>query len=106
MRYRVKVTDLKQSNINLTKNMVKNDDSEVYSIDNNENNINNNQDQQTQPKYSVQNWQFEIRKLTYEDAGTYQCLLPLVNPIYKNITLQVMRKFFIFYIKREFFNSC
>ena len=36
MRYRVKVTDLKQSNINLTKNMVKNDDSEVYSIDNNE----------------------------------------------------------------------
>lgn len=44
--------------------------------------------------YLIQNWQFEIRKLTYDDAGTYQCLLPLVKPISKNITLQVIRKFF------------
>ena len=43
-------------------------------------------------KHLIQNWQFEIRKLTYEDAGTYQCLLPLVKPITKNITLQVIRK--------------
>lgn len=47
--------------------------------------------------YLVQNWQFEIRKLTYEDAGTYQCLLPLINPLSKNITLQVIRKISIFY---------
>jgi hypothetical protein len=44
-------------------------------------------------KHIVQNWSFEIRKLTYEDSGTYQCLLPLVKPITKNITLQVIRKF-------------
>lgn len=43
-------------------------------------------------KYLIQNWSFEIRKLTYEDSGTYQCLLPLVKPITKNITLQVIRK--------------
>lgn len=42
--------------------------------------------------YIIQNWQFEIRKLTFDDAGTYQCLLPLVKPISKNITLQVIRK--------------
>ena len=42
--------------------------------------------------YIIQNWQFEIRKLTFDDAGTYQCLLPLVKPIAKNITLQVIRK--------------
>ena len=42
--------------------------------------------------YLIQNWQFEIRKLTYDDAGTYQCLLPLVKPISKNIKLQVIRK--------------
>jgi hypothetical protein len=40
-----------------------------------------------------QNWQFEIRKLTFEDAGTYQCSLSLIKPITKNITLQVIRKF-------------
>lgn len=42
--------------------------------------------------YQIENWQFEIRKLTYEDAGTYQCLLPLVKPVTRNITLQVIRK--------------
>lgn len=47
---------------------------------------------QLRHKYLVQNWQFEIRKITFEDAGTYQCLLPLVKPIVKNITLQVIRK--------------
>lgn len=41
--------------------------------------------------YLIQNWQFEIRKVTFDDAGTYQCLLPLVKPISKNITLQVRR---------------
>lgn len=45
-----------------------------------------------QNKYLIQNWQLEIRKLTYDDAGTYQCLLPLVKPLTKNITLQVIRK--------------
>jgi hypothetical protein len=44
-----------------------------------------------QNDYLIQNWQFEIRKLTYDDAGTYQCLLGLVKPIAKNITLQVIR---------------
>lgn len=43
-------------------------------------------------RYLIQNWQLEIRKITFEDAGTYQCLLPLVKPIVKNITLQVIRK--------------
>ena len=43
-------------------------------------------------RYLIQNWQLEIRKITFEDAGTYQCLLPLVKPIVKNITLQVVRK--------------
>jgi hypothetical protein len=65
-----------------------------------DNNINNNNSENDSihggnPKssqYLIQNWQFEIRKLTYEDAGTYQCLLPLVKPISKNITLQVIRK--------------
>ena len=45
-------------------------------------------------RYSIQNWQLEIRKLTYDDAGTYQCLLPLVKPITRNVTLQVIRKIF------------
>lgn len=45
--------------------------------------------------YIIQNWQFEIRKLTFDDAGTYQCLLPLVKPIAKNITLQVIRKWIL-----------
>jgi len=55
-------------------------------------------------QFLIQNWQFEIRKLTYEDAGTYTCLLPLVKPITKNITLQVIRKdtktLFILFILR------
>lgn len=41
-------------------------------------------------EYSSENWQFEIRKLNYEDAGTYQCSLPLAQPLAKNITLQVI----------------
>lgn len=43
-------------------------------------------------RYLIQNWQLEIRKINFDDAGTYQCLLPLVKPIVKNITLQVVRK--------------
>jgi hypothetical protein len=50
-------------------------------------------------KYLIQNWQFEIRKLNYDDAGKYQCLLPLVKPIAKNITLQVIRKKIIHFCK-------
>ena len=46
-------------------------------------------------KYLKENWQFEIRKLNYEDAGVYQCSLPLVVPLAKNITLQVIRKLFV-----------
>jgi hypothetical protein len=46
-------------------------------------------------EYLIENWQFEIRKLTYEDAGTYQCSLPLLKPISKNIKLQVIRKLYI-----------
>lgn len=47
---------------------------------------------QSEVEYSNEKWSFVIRKLTYEDAGTYQCFLPLVEPIFKNITLQVIRK--------------
>ena len=41
-------------------------------------------------EYTRENWQFEIRRLNYEDAGVYQCSLPLAQPIAKNITLQVI----------------
>lgn len=40
--------------------------------------------------YSIENWQFEIRKLIFEDSGTYQCLLSLVKPIIRNITLKII----------------
>jgi hypothetical protein len=43
--------------------------------------------------YSIENWQFEIRKLVFEDSGTYQCLLSLVKPIIRNITLKIIRMF-------------
>jgi len=46
-----------------------------------------------QVEYSKENWQFEIRRLDYEDAGKYQCSLSLAQPIAKNITLEVRRKF-------------
>jgi hypothetical protein len=39
------------------------------------------------------NWQLEIRKVTYDDIGVYQCSLPLVNPQQKNITVKIIRKF-------------
>lgn len=42
-------------------------------------------------EYAKENWQFEIRKLNYEDAGKYQCSLSLAKPIAKNITLEVRR---------------
>ncbi len=95
MRYRVKVTNLKQiTNNNLTE-LVNSDDSDLDVQDESQTGprtINSLTSNSNKPKYLIQNWQFEIRKLTYEDAGVYQCLLPLVNPIFKNVTLQVMRK--------------
>ena len=45
-----------------------------------------------QVDYSMENWQFEIRRLDYEDAGKYQCSLSLAKPLAKNITLEVRRK--------------
>ena len=39
------------------------------------------------------NWQLEIRKVTYDDIGVYQCSLPLVNPQQKNISVKIIRKF-------------
>ena len=47
-------------------------------------------------KFINENWQFEIRRLNYEDSGTYQCLLSLAKPITKNITLQVIRNLALF----------
>ena len=96
MRYRVKVTNLKQiTNNNLTE-LVNSDDSDLEVQDEGQISARTNSltSNNNKPKYLIQNWQFEIRKLTYEDAGVYQCLLPLVNPIFKNVTLQVMRKYF------------
>ena len=37
------------------------------------------------------NWQLEIRKVTYDDIGVYQCSLPLVNPQQKNISVKIIR---------------
>ena len=50
------------------------------------------QDESKNNKFINENWQFEIRRLNYEDSGTYQCLLSLAKPITKNVTLQVIRK--------------
>lgn len=47
-------------------------------------------------EFTKEKWSFVIRKLTYEDAGTYQCFLPLIEPMFKNITLQVIRKLLIY----------
>ena len=100
MRYRVKVVDLSEK---------RNSKRKIKTIDDNEENNDSSMIMMQQSSTSnedtqflIQNWQFEIRKLTYEDAGTYTCLLPLVKPITKNITLQVIRKdtkkLFIFFI--------
>jgi hypothetical protein len=51
-------------------------------------------DYKTFNDYMFENWQLEIRKVTYDDTGLYQCSLPLVHPQYINITLKVIRKFF------------
>ncbi len=45
-------------------------------------------------EYLKENWEFQIRRINYDDAGTYQCLLSLATPITRNITLQVIRKLF------------
>lgn len=100
MRYRVKMIDVsKQAKMKQT-----NEPNEYSEEDYNENNnnvgvngfSNNNGLYRSADlkdrSYQIENWQFEIRKLTYEDAGTYQCLLPLVKPVTRNITLQVIRK--------------
>jgi hypothetical protein len=96
MRYRVKVVDLSEKRNSLGKRKIKTIDNENENEENNDSSMimmqqsssTSNEDTQ----FLIQNWQFEIRKLTYEDAGTYTCLLPLVKPITKNITLQVIRK--------------
>jgi hypothetical protein len=76
MRYRVK-----QVALNKPKEEFETDQ-EIFSLDSNE------------KDYLIENWQFEIRKVTFEDAGTYQCLLSLVKPITRNITLKILRKCF------------
>ena len=119
MRYRVKEVDLNHKlkrtilDVN-TKNYINNNSfstfnshsqDEEYPINNTSNKVNFNEtdyDQVTlntikKTKYLIQNWQFEIRKLTYDDSGTYTCLLPLVKPITKNVTLQVIRRILYFY---------
>ena len=90
MRYIVKV-----DNNNLVSSLKKH--KEIYYPNDKENKSENKLNYD--PKYTIQNWQFQIRKLTYEDAGTYQCLLPLVKPLTKNITLQVIRKSLNFFNK-------
>ena len=104
MRYRVKVFNMNKSSTQGSKaasahnvhnhNILLLQDSADQAInDNSENDrLSRDSDTANSNKYSVQNWSFEIRKLTYEDSATYQCLLPLVKPITKNITLQVIRK--------------
>ena len=103
MRYRVKVVNLNERHNAIVKRTERNTDQLEYALNvtthigdaaSKENQSNN-----TSSRYLIQNWQFEIRKLTYEDAGTYSCLLPLVKPMTKNITLQVTRKHLNFYLK-------
>ena len=94
MRYRVKVADLNEED--RPKNSKKKRKTTFTYVNDSEGNENSSLNEKSlhekQEKYLIQNWQFEIRKLTYEDAGTYTCLLPLVTPITKNVTLQVIRK--------------
>lgn len=70
---------------------INNNNNEALSYDNEK--LSETQDQANDPnsEYLVENWQFEIRKLTFEDAGTYQCLLPLIKPITRNVTLKILR---------------
>ena len=106
MRYRVKVVNLSEHHhpiskrtININSTLLHNDHEYLTQLSNKSNGTDTpeNQDvklEELKIKYSIQNWQFEIRKLSYDDAGTYSCLLPLVKPINKNITLQVIRKIY------------
>ena len=82
MRYRVK-----QINMNKEANQISTDTLEYA----NEKSSNPDLEDKTND-YTIENWQFEIRKLTFEDSGTYQCLLSLVKPITRNITLKILRK--------------
>ncbi len=99
LRYRVKVTNV-ATNRSATPRALSEQTNDSENVnDASEVSIQQPQQQQQQQsqnnrngKHIVQNWSFEIRKLTFEDSGTYQCLLPLVKPITKNITLQVIRK--------------
>ena len=88
MRYRVKVVELTDSIGDSTKKKRK----IITHVNSEESMSENSSTLNDLGKYLIQNWQFEIRKLTYEDAGTYTCLLPLVKPITKNVTLQVIRE--------------
>jgi len=101
MRYRVKMIDVsKQAKIKQTNEPNEYSEEEYNENGNNSgasgsstnNGLYRSADLKDIKSYQVENWQFEIRKLTYEDAGTYQCLLPLVKPVTRNITLQVIRK--------------
>ena len=100
MRYRVKVVDLSEKRTSMSKiNKIQT----VNHIDNDDANGENGSSMMSSgsneesSRFLIQNWQFEIRKLTYDDAGTYTCLLPLVKPITKNITLQVIRELKCFF---------
>ena len=95
MRYRVKVVDLSEKRNTIGKlkiQTVNNNENDDINGDNASSMMNSGSNEESS-RFLIQNWQFEIRKLTYDDAGTYTCLLPLVKPITKNITLQVIRKF-------------
>jgi hypothetical protein len=102
MRYRVKVVNsnnMKKSSLLASTASSFNSNSETNNLINQsiesltQNSEKSQQADSIRNKYLIQNWSFEIRKLAYEDSGTYQCLLPLVKPITKNITLQVIRNF-------------
>ena len=100
MRYRVKEVNLSSRDNNiLPQRENQNLSYALFNLNETENNFLDIE----KPKYLIQNWEFEIRKLTYEDTGTYVCLLPLAKPITKNVTLQVIRKFkfFEFMLKRR-----
>ena len=96
MRYRVKVIDLKDLQKSAPKTAKMASSTRTSSSEESQRQTSASEDLNAslsdEDKYLIQNWQFEIRKLTYEDAGTYTCLLPLVKPITKNVTLQVIRK--------------
>ena len=72
-----------------------NENNEALSYDNDKSSIQelSNEPNDKSNEYSIENWQFEIRKVTFDDSGTYQCLLPLVKPITRNITLKILRNY-------------